>query len=118
MAIRTEGTEAHCVSLHLRMKSATWLGRRLFSAGGICNSAPDPSAQNISQIELSKYKGALNEILSFSPRLKCLITQENSSTSGSCRITTPLGSPVEPDVKMIKAESLGTNSICGGSASA
>src|SRR5262245_24800183 len=95
------------------MNSASLFDSKFSSGGTRCSSPPDAKVPKISNCERSKYNGGWPELRSALVIPKYLTAQATKCCTLACVIGTPLGIPVDPEVKRICAGSSGRFSLGG-----
>src|SRR5256884_9164546 len=106
MRLRTEGTENHCVRRALRMYCPILCGRRFTPLGVRCSSAPAPSVLKMSKVDRSKCSGECCDARSDWEMPKYFHAHSRKRRTLRCETITPLGTPVEPEVKRMCARSV------------
>src|SRR5262245_2207883 len=97
------------------MNSLSLLGSKFSLGGTRCSSPPDAKVPKISNCERSKCSGGWPELRSALAIPKYFTAHETKCCTLACVMGTPLGSPVEPDVKRMCAGSSGRVLVWGGS---
>src|SRR2546427_1972582 len=96
------------------MKSAKCFGSKFSSGGTRWSWAPAAKAPKISKTDKSKCKGGCPEIRSDALIPKYWVAQSTKWITLEWVMTTPLGVPVEPEVKRMYAGSSGSFRESGG----
>src|SRR2546429_3504756 len=106
MRLRTEGTENHCVRRALRMYCPILCGRTFTPLGVRCSSAPAPSVLKMPKVDRSKCSGECCDARSDWEMPKYFHAHSRKRRTLRCETITPLGTPVEPEVKRMCARSV------------
>ncbi len=95
-----DGTKCAVVTECRRTASAMALGSRCAPGAIRCRVAPVISGQKNSHTDTSKVNGVFCRTLSSAPRRYSSCIHSSRLTMPRCGTATPLGRPVEPDVKI------------------
>src|SRR5262245_41401822 len=98
MNVKIDGTENHCGSCADRINSVGVTAAILSSGGTGWSSAPAAIAPKRSKTDRSKCSGGCPEILSEALIPKYAIAQSTKWATFEWVMTTPFGSPVDPEV--------------------
>ncbi|SLH68524.1 Uncharacterised protein [Mycobacteroides abscessus subsp. abscessus] len=95
-----EGTVCRTVTFSRSISSCNRAGSRCPSAAAITNRPPHAAADQNSHTDRSKVAGVFSSTASSAVIRNSLIFHRNWFTTAACGTATPLGRPVEPEVKM------------------
>src|SRR6476469_9001821 len=84
-------------------KFAMKRGIQTIPSGTITQVAPQSAILNMSNVERSKLSGEGQAMRSAATMANSRADQHTNAATARCEITTPLGTPVEPEVKSRKA---------------
>jgi len=96
------------------MNCASVVGRRFSAGGTTCSCAPAANVPKISNTDRSKCRGGWQETLSDGPMPKYFVAHSTKWITLAWVMTTPLGVPVDPEVKRMCAASLRAPARGGG----